>query len=117
MEQAGDASGTGILDLKTRRFERSLVDSLDPAWFPLLPPVIGPLEIVGKLRKDIAEQFGLSKDVIVAPGSGDNMMSALGSCAIAAGDLVVSLGTSGTVFGTSGAAIVFTMQAMSHRYI
>ena len=35
--------------------------------------------MVGTLRPEVAESLGLSKDVQVAPGSGDNQMSALGS--------------------------------------
>lgn len=37
------------------------------------------LQVVGTLRPEVAESLGLSKDVQVAPGSGDNQMSALGS--------------------------------------
>ena len=39
----------------------------------------GLLQVVGTLRPEVAESLGLSKDVQVAPGSGDNQMSALGS--------------------------------------
>ena len=53
------------------------------------------LQIVGKLRSDVAEQLGLGTDVIVAPGSGDNQMSALGAGAVKEGSWVISLGTSG----------------------
>ena len=40
------------------------------------------LQVVGKLRPEIAEELGLSPDVVVAPGSGDNQMSALGAGAV-----------------------------------
>ena len=62
---------------------------------------MGPLDTVGPISPEIADRFGLKQDVVVAPGSGDNMMAALGAGAVVAGDLVVSLGTSGTVFGTA----------------
>ncbi len=42
----------------------------------------------------------------MAPGSGDNQMSALGAGAVAEGALVASLGTSGTLFGASSRPIV-----------
>lgn len=40
------------------------------------------LQSVGKLRQEVAEQLGLGADVAVAPGSGDNQMSALGAGAV-----------------------------------
>ena len=52
-------------------------------------------QIVGHLRADVAKELGLTQDVAVAPGSGDNQMSALGSGAVKEGTWVVSLGTSG----------------------
>ena len=54
-----------------------------------------PFQVVGTLKSDVAEQLGLGTDVIVAPGSGDNQMSALGAGAVQEGRWVVSLGTSG----------------------
>lgn len=53
------------------------------------------MQVVGRLKADVAEQFGLGSDVIVAPGSGDNQMSALGAGAVKEGSWVISLGTSG----------------------
>ena len=61
---------------------------------------------MGTLKKDVAEELGLSPDVIVAPGSGDNQMSALGAGAVTEGSWVISLGTSGTLFGASNTPIV-----------
>ena len=56
---------------------------------------------LGPLKPELAQRFGLRPDVAVGAGSGDNMMSALGAGCVASGDVVVSLGTSGTVFATS----------------
>ena len=103
--QAGDASGTGLLNLESRDFDADLIRKIDPDWRSLFPDVIAPLATVGTLKRDVADRLGLPAGVIVAPGSGDNMMSALGSGCVSAGDLVVSLGTSGTVFGTSDVAV------------
>ena len=82
----GDASGTGYWspateDYRTDLVERALGRSV------ALPRVAGPAEIVGSVG-------GMQ----VSAGSGDNMAAALG-LAIEPGDVVVSLGTSGTVFG------------------
>lgn len=37
------------------------------------------VQVVGHLQRSAALELGLSTDVIVAPGSGDNAMSALGA--------------------------------------
>ena len=54
-------------------------------------------QIVGHLRADVAKDLGLTEEVAVAPGSGDNQMSALGAGAVKDGTWVVSLGTSGEI--------------------
>jgi xylulokinase len=104
--QAGDASGTGLLDLESRSFDRALINNIDPSWYVLLPPILGATDAVGTLRRALADELGLPAGVLVAPGSGDNMMSALGAGCVATGDIVVSLGTSGTVFGPSDTPVV-----------
>src|SRR5215207_6838315 len=66
-----------------------------------LPQVRGPVEPAGMLREDAAAALGLPANIPVGPGTGDNMAAALGVGA-APGELVVSLGTSGTAFAVSG---------------
>lgn len=99
--QAGDASGTGLFDLEGRQFSPELIRKLDPDIGPMLPPILHHNAPLGPLKAELAERFGLRAGVTVAAGSGDNMMSALGAGCVAAGDVAVSLGTSGTVFATS----------------
>ncbi|WP_174547902.1 xylulokinase, partial [Nocardiopsis dassonvillei] len=85
----GDASGTGYWsatddayrpDLLARAFGREI----------RVPRVVEPAEAVGRTPSG----------ALVAPGTGDNMGSALG-LGLRPGDAVVSLGTSGTVFAVS----------------
>jgi xylulokinase len=87
----GDASGTGYWSPATSdyRFDLLGVVDRDRDWTSAVPRVLAPLEAAGK--------WG---DAVVAPGTGDNMAAALG-LALALGDTVVSIGTSGTVFGVS----------------
>jgi xylulokinase len=54
-----------------------------------VPTVLGPTEVAGDWN-----------GVVVAPGTGDNMAAALG-LGLATGDVVISLGTSGTAYGVS----------------
>jgi hypothetical protein len=78
---------------------------LPPPCFGARRPQPSP-KAVGTLRAEAAEALGLPRSAVVSPGSGDNAMAALGSGAVADGQLVVSLGTSGTLFGACGRPIV-----------
>ena len=72
-----------------------------------------PVQVVGTLRSEVAQELGLSADVQVAPGSGDNQMSALGAGAVHEGTWVMSLGTSGTLFGLSSKPVLDPSGAVS----
>jgi xylulokinase len=85
----GDASGTGYFATPTGTWMPGLVAAAlghDAA----LPRVAAPGEPVGRT----------SHGALIAPGTGDNMGAALG-LGLAAGEVVVSVGTSGTVFAVS----------------
>ena len=83
---AGDASGTGYFSAATREYRPDLL-RLAAGRDLAVPRVAGPAEVVGRTRSGMA----------VAPGTGDNMGAALG-LGLRRGDVVVSLGTSGTAF-------------------
>jgi xylulokinase len=55
-------------------------------------------EIVGTLKPDVAQALGLSGDVLVAAGAGDNAAAAVGTGTVGKGKCNISLGTSGTLF-------------------
>ncbi|MGO8034208.1 xylulokinase, partial [Rhizobium ruizarguesonis] len=56
----------------------------------------------GKLRSELAAQWGISGDVVVAGGDGDNAASACGMGTVSDGAAFVSLGTSGVIFAANG---------------
>ena len=103
----GDASGTGWFDPTTGEYLPDLISAATggdgAAWLDRLPRVLGPVESAGTLTPGAAAALGLPDGVIVGPGSGDNMGAALG-LGLQAGDVAVSLGTSGTVFAVSATA-------------
>ncbi|KAK9842150.1 hypothetical protein WJX84_001783 [Apatococcus fuscideae] len=99
--ESGDASGTGLFDTANRKFDLERMSTIDSSLHSFFPDLIGPNDVVGTLRPEVAESLGLSPGVQVAPGSGDNQMSALGSGAVREGLWVASLGTSGTLFGAT----------------
>ncbi len=92
----GDASGTGYWSPATGSYRTDLLDLAFGA-VPGLPRVLGPREQAGEARA-----FGLpGRDPVrLAPGTGDNMAAALGVGA-EPGDVVVSVGTSGTAFAVA----------------
>lgn len=96
--EAGDASGTGWFDPAARRFDPAAMDAIDPRLASLLPELRGADAWAGRVTTRAAARFGLAEGTPVSMGGGDNMMSAVGSGAAGPGVVVVSLGTSGTVF-------------------
>ncbi|MEN6560515.1 MAG: xylulokinase [Acidobacteriota bacterium] len=93
----GDASGTGLMDIRKRRWDEAAVAAVDPGLAGKLPALRPPSEPVGEMRKEVASRFGFGR-VLVAAGGGDNMMGAIGTGNVAPGVCTLSLGTSGTIF-------------------
>jgi xylulokinase len=96
----GDASGTGLMDVRRLRWDEAAVRAVDEGLAAKLPPLSHPREPVGGAKKSWAARFGLGP-VLVASGGGDNMMGAIGSGNVAPGVCTLSLGTSGTVYAHS----------------
>jgi len=104
--EAGDASGTGFFDPEARAFHPGEVARTDPRLAECLPPLLATGAAAGALDAAGAELLGLRPGVPVAAGGGDNMLSAVGSGATRPGVVVVSLGTSGTVFAYAERPVV-----------
>jgi xylulokinase len=85
----GDASGTGYWSPAEGEYRSDLLE-LALGHVPALPRVLTPAEAAGRTPSG----------ALVSAGTGDNMSAALGLGA-RPGDVVVSLGTSGTVFTVS----------------
>ncbi|WP_446216605.1 xylulokinase [Micromonospora sp. IBHARD004] len=94
----GDASGTGYWSPATGEYR---LDLLERAFGRRLgvPVVLGPAEPAGVLDPAVLGGAG-STGVQLGPGTGDNAAAALGVGA-GPGDVVVSIGTSGTVFAVA----------------
>ena len=89
----GDASGTGYWSAHTQRYRDDVLE-LATGRALEVPRVLAPRESAGRT----------TSGMVVAAGTGDNMGAALG-LGLAPGDVVVSLGTSGTVFARHGQAV------------
>ncbi len=99
----GDASGTGLLRMDDRKWDAELCALISPDLVGKLPPLSPSDGFIGTVKKETAAELGLGDGVRVAKGGGDNMMSAIGTAAVEPGSITISLGTSGTVFGSSHA--------------
>lgn len=99
----GEASGSGWWSPRDGRIRRDLLALAvgeEHAQRLRLPEVHGPNDRIGALTAEAAQVLGLPEDIPVGPGTGDNMAAALGVGA-APGEMVISLGTSGTAFAVS----------------
>lgn len=99
----GDASGSGWWSPREGRDRRDLLALAvenAAARRLRLPEVRGPQNPAGTLQPEAAATLGLESGIPIGPGTGDNMAAALGIGA-APGEVVISLGTSGTAFAVS----------------
>ena len=92
-----DASGTLLFDVAHRAWSEPMLSlcGLSPDQ---MPAVHESYEPVGTLLPGVARELGLPEGVVVAAGAGDNAAAAVGTGAVGAGTMNISLGTSGTVF-------------------
>jgi xylulokinase len=102
----GDASGTALLDIRHRKWSQDTIAAIDPALINMLPPLIEADDLAGRLRRELAEEFGLNDQVLVSSGGGDNMMGAIGTGNVRDGVVTVSLGTSGTIYACSSQPVI-----------
>lgn len=102
----GDASGTALLDIQTRTWSERALNATAPGLAERLPDVGPSSQPCGLLRESLCKAWGLSKAPIVSSGGGDNMMAAIGTGNVRAGEVTASLGTSGTLFAFSDKPVV-----------
>ncbi|MEM1607048.1 MAG: xylulokinase [Candidatus Bathyarchaeia archaeon] len=102
----GDASGTALMNIKTRTWCREVLEAIDPNLEEKLPPLQSSDKPAGFVRREVAEIFGFRDDVLVSAGGGDNMMAAIGTGNTRKGIVTASLGTSGTIFAYSDTPVI-----------
>lgn len=89
-----DASGTGYFNSENNSYVQEIFDYCLGKQ-AILPKVLGPSDSLGRVRSDLADH-----EVLIGAGMGDNAGAARG-LDLEPGMFAVSLGTSGTVFGSS----------------
>ena len=92
-----DAAGTLLLDVKNKRWSPEMLDICGISE-KQLPKLYESSAVVGRLKAELAEKFGIYENTVVVAGAGDNAAAAIGTRTVGKGKCNISLGTSGTVF-------------------
>lgn len=95
-----DAAGTSWLDTGARAWSDDLL-AASGMRRDQMPALVEGNAPSGLLRRELAAQWGMGADVVVAGGAGDNAATAIGAGTIAEGQGFVSLGTSGVLFAAT----------------
>ncbi|MBY5460195.1 xylulokinase [Rhizobium leguminosarum] len=100
ISEMSDSAGTSWLDTGKRAWSSELLAATKLSE-EQMPALVEGTEQAGKLRSELAAQWGISGDVVVAGGAGDNAASACGMGTVSDGAAFVSLGTSGVLFAAN----------------
>ncbi|MFD1746860.1 xylulokinase [Rhizobium helianthi] len=102
VSEMSDSAGTSWLDTGKRAWSDELLAATDLTK-EQMPRLVEGTEAGGSLRGELASQWGMSGNVVVAGGAGDNAASACGMGTVREGQAFVSLGTSGVLFAANAA--------------
>ena len=91
-----DSAGTSWLDTGTRDWSEELL-AAGGMRREQMPQLLEGCEPGGRLKPELAARWGVSGEVVVAAGAGDNAAAACGIGAMNEGQGFVSLGTSGVL--------------------
>lgn len=91
-----DSAGTLWLDVAQRRWSQQVLAACG-LFTDQMPALYEGPEATGRLRREVAEMWGVD-EVPVAAGGGDNAAGAAGVGVVREGDALLSLGTSGVIF-------------------
>ena len=95
-----DASGMLLMDVEHKCWSKEMMD-ICGVTEEQLPKLYESYEVVGSLKPEVAAELGLSENVKIIAGAGDNAAAAVGTGTVGDGRCNISLGTSGTIFISS----------------
>ena len=99
---AGDGSGTNLMDIRTRRWSPQAMAATAPGLSAKLLPVAASDSPAGTISPRFAGRYGFAPGCQVLPFSGDNPSSLIGLGLVEPGQVALSLGTSDTLFACMG---------------
>lgn len=89
-----DAEGTMFYDLNQRKWDEKLLEILN-LNINSMPEVGSPLEVVGKIREEIALEFSIPNDIAIVMGTADTAAELYGCGVTENGDGLIKLATAG----------------------
>ena len=92
-----DASGMLLLDVEHKCWSEEMLKICGISK-KQMPALFESYEVVGTVRTEVAKSLGISENVKVVAGAGDNAAAAVGTGVVGNGGCNISLGTSGTIF-------------------
>jgi len=102
----GDASGSALMDVRTRTWSKAVIKAIDPKLAGYLPKITASHEAAGILRPDLAAKYGFPENTVISAGGGDNMMGAIGTGNVVPGVVTASFGTSGTIYAYANKPVI-----------
>jgi xylulokinase len=96
--EPGDTSGTALYNIVSGQWSDVVINAIDPGLKTKLAPVQPSTRSIGRISKQLVEQYGLNPACRIDAGTGDNMYGAVGTGNVKEGIVTISLGTSGTAY-------------------
>ena len=96
----GDGAGMNLLNLAKTQWDSDLISATAPDLANKLPELAASTQVVGTINSYFVERYGFAADCQVSTFSGDNPCSLVGMGASQPGRLIISLGTSDTLFAS-----------------
>ena len=94
----GDGAGMNLMNLANADWDPDLLEATAPDLAAKLPPIAPATAVVGSIASYFSEKYGLNSECKIVLWSGDNPCSLVGMGASQPGKVVISLGTSDTLF-------------------
>jgi xylulokinase len=92
--ETSNAMVSGMMDVRNLQWNKEVMTALD-LRFDILPPLLGPGKVAGKVSAEIAARTGLAEGTLIVGGSGDQQAAAMGAAVIEDGSMSLTLGTVG----------------------
>lgn len=94
----GDGAGMNLMNLAAKDWDPELLSATAEGLAEKLPPCRPSGTVCGKISSYFVEKYGFNKNCQTILWSGDNPCSLVGMGAASPGEVVISLGTSDTLF-------------------
>ena len=91
-----EAQGSMLFDCNKNQWSRELLE-LAGIREEMLPPIVKPTDVIGKVTHEAATKTGLAEGTPVVCGTTDTVMEVLASGAVNSGDVTVKLATAGRI--------------------